>query len=292
MSTEIQKQIVLAKLAHGLSVLAASVLAITMLGPSLGCAAEAAQDKDLTLLGATLRVGITPDYPPLVFREVEATNGLEIDLARALGAELNRRIEFVVLRWDQQIPALLENRTDIIMSGMSITKARQLRIAFSEPYLHSQLRAIFRRGDAARFKTAADILQSNCKIGVIPGTTGDAFVAKSCPNARRVPFSFRRDIPGILSKTVQMDVFIDDTFALAPMIAEHESELAYLEEPLSEEDFGWGLRPGDSQSLATINRILAKWKSDGTLDRAVQRWLPYLKNFKPQQPTTTSAGPS
>src|SRR5206468_10265090 len=90
-----------------------------------------------------LKVGITPEYPPLVFRQPDSTNGLEIELAKALGKELGRPIQFVVLEWEDQIPALLDRQTDIIMSGMSITKTRQLRVAFSKPYLQSELRALF-----------------------------------------------------------------------------------------------------------------------------------------------------
>src|SRR5580765_8042281 len=82
-----------------------------------------------------LRVGITPEYPPLVFRLPDGTNGLEIDFAKALGHELGRPVEFVVLRWDQLPDALTDGKIDIIMSGMSVTKARQIRIRFSEPYL-------------------------------------------------------------------------------------------------------------------------------------------------------------
>lgn len=228
-----------------------------------------------------LRVGITPEYPPLVFRRPEGTNGVEIDLANALGKELGRPIQFVVLRRDQLIPALVDDsQIDIIMSGMSITKARQLKVAFSEPYLHNQLRAIFRQKDAANYKTAADVLKTTAKVGVIAGTTGEAFVSKNCPNAERVALTVRRDIPVMLVKVARMDVFIDDTFALAQMVAENEADVAYLQEPLSEEDLAWGVRQSDRELLADVNRALAKWKTDGTLDRVMDRWIPYLKKMK------------
>ncbi len=248
-----------------------------------------AQAAPTAAAASELRVGITPEYPPLVFRQPDGTNGVEIDLAKALGAELNRPVKFVVLRRDQLIPALVDNEIDIIMSGMSITKARQLRIAFSEPYLHNQLRAIFRQKDAANFKSADDVLKSTAKIGVITGTTGEAFVSKNCPNAERITLTVRRDIPILLVKVARMDVFVDDTFALAQMVAENEADIAYLKEPLSEEDLAWGVRPGDSELLAAVNRALAKWKTNGTLDRVLDRWIPYLKNIKSGQPNASKA---
>src|SRR5262245_39798064 len=73
-----------------------------------------------------LRVGITADFPPMVYKEAGKVTGVEVDFANALGAELNRPVKFVEVDWADQITALAEGRTDIIMSGMSITPARQL----------------------------------------------------------------------------------------------------------------------------------------------------------------------
>ena len=51
--------------------------------------------------------------------------GLEVDIARALGEALRRRIEFVELAWEGLIPALERGQIDVIMSGMSMTETRQ-----------------------------------------------------------------------------------------------------------------------------------------------------------------------
>src|ERR1035441_9218568 len=55
-----------------------------------------------------LRVGITPDYPPLVFEKDDGVAGAEIDLADALGAQLGRPVQCFPMRWEQLIPALQE----------------------------------------------------------------------------------------------------------------------------------------------------------------------------------------
>jgi len=233
-----------------------------------------------TAKGPILKVGITPEYPPLVFRQPDSTNGLEIDLAKALGKELDRPIEFVVVTWEDQIPALLERRTDIIMSGMSVTPTRQLRIAFSKPYLTNQLRAIFPRKSAAQFSTVDQLMKTKAKVGVIAGTTGQMFVTKNCPNAEIVPVTMRRDIAYYLTRGNRMDVFVDDIFALADVFANNEPDISYLQEPLSQEDVAWGFRPDDSELLKQVNTVLAQWKTDGTLERSFDRWIPYVKKIK------------
>jgi ABC-type amino acid transport substrate-binding protein len=232
---------------------------------------------------APLRVGITPEYPPLVYRQPDGTNGLEIDFAKALGQDLGRPVEFVVLRWDQLMPALLDREIDIIMSGMSVTKARQLKIRFSDPYVRNELRAIFPMKEANRFKTVDDLRKTDAKIGVVAGTTGDVYVKQNCTSAQIVPVTMRRDVATWLLRTKRMDVFVDDSFALADILSKNEADIGFLREPLSEEDLAWGVRPGDTEFLAEVNHALSRWKSDGTLERLLDRWVPYLKNLRVKQ---------
>jgi polar amino acid transport system substrate-binding protein len=230
-----------------------------------------------------LRVGITPDYPPLVFEQGDGFAGVEIDLAGALGAKLGRPVQFVPMRWEQLIPALQEQRIDIIMSGMSVTKPRQLRVAFSDPYLHNQLRAIFSRKNAGRFKNREDVLTAEAKIGVVPGTTADAFIQENCPKAERVSIGTRRDAAFYLLQDRRIDLFVDDTFALAQILSENEPNLTYLAQPLADDNLAWGIRPDDQDLLRKVNQALAQWKSDGTLDRVLLRWIPYLKKYESLQ---------
>lgn len=69
----------------------------------------------------SLRVGISPTYPPIAFRLDRKVRGVEIDLATMLGEELGRNVQFVELRWQRLIPELVAGNIDIIMSGMTIT---------------------------------------------------------------------------------------------------------------------------------------------------------------------------
>jgi ABC-type amino acid transport substrate-binding protein len=229
---------------------------------------------------ASLRVGITPDYPPLVFKYNGQVIGAEVDFGRALGGQLNRKVEFVSLRWEQLIPAVQNGNIDIIMSGMSITRARQLQIAFSDPYLTNQLRAIFSRSHAERFKSFADIQSEGVKIGVISGTTADLFVRTNCPQAERIELGSRQDVAYYLLQNPTIDVYIDDTFALAQILSQNEADLTFMREPLAENYLAWGMRADDTRFLQAVNAVLARWKTDGTLDQVLNRWIPYLKRYE------------
>jgi ABC-type amino acid transport substrate-binding protein len=223
-----------------------------------------------------LRVGVTSTYPPIIFRQGSQITGVEADLARLLGPRLGRPVYFTEIPWDQQIDALIAGKTDIIMSGMSVTEPRAVRIAFTEPYLEGGLMAAVRVEDRSRYDSRDALLQSTATVGVIEGTTGDVFVQRSFPNARRVPLVVASDGALALRRRT-IDVFVHDGPSIAWLVSANEADLAGIWEPLNRENLAWAVRRDDAQLLAQINEILAGWKRDGTLSGVLVRWLPYLK---------------
>jgi len=53
-----------------------------------------------------------------------------------------------------------------------------------------------------------------------------------------------------------------------------------LKPSLADNDLAWGIRPDHQELLRQVNAALAQWKSDGTLDTILLRWMPYLKEYK------------
>ncbi|HXX58303.1 MAG TPA: transporter substrate-binding domain-containing protein [Thermodesulfovibrionales bacterium] len=226
-----------------------------------------------------LLVGVTPDSPPMIFRLNGEISGAEADMARRLAKELGRPLEFVDLGWEQEIPALLEGKTDIIMSGMTITDARKVRINFTYPYLKSGLVIAMRAGDASKYTSVKSILDDFPTTGVIKGTTGEAYVRKNFPPAIRIVA-----VPNIKDAVLELrqrriDIIVHDAPAIVWIVSENEAEIKGLWEPLNEEDLGWGVRRDDEEFLDRVNTVLRNWKKDGTLKEILLKWLPYWKNF-------------
>ena len=133
-----------------------------------------------------IRVGVTTNAPPLIYSKNGKVTGLEADLARKLGQFTGKKITFVELKWEDQIDALENNKMDIIMSGMSITQARQYRIAFSNPYLRSGQILLVRLAEKAKFATGIySLMNSSHVIGTVKDTTGDLFITKTKPRATK-----------------------------------------------------------------------------------------------------------
>jgi polar amino acid transport system substrate-binding protein len=227
--------------------------------------------------GPVLRVGVTANYPPIIFKQADQIVGVESELAALLAAKLGRTAQLYEMPFTEQIDALLAGRTDIVMSGMSITDARRLRVAFTEPYLEGGLMAAVRSQDVARYPSREAVLATSATVGVIEGTTGDVFVQRSFPNARRVVFTRASDgALGLRRRTV--DMFVHDAPSIAWQVSANEAELGAVRQYLNREPLAWALRLTDTELLGQVNAALAAWKADGTLMAVLTRWLPYLRS--------------
>ena len=232
--------------------------------------------------GNALRVGVTPNYPPIIFKQGGEIAGVEADLARRLAAELGRPVQFIELVWNKQIPSLLDQKTDIIMSGMSITGTRKVRINFTDQYLKSGLVSLMRVEDEQKYNSTEKIVNSSSNLGVVAGTTSDIFVRKNFPNIYNIiALQKPEDAPAALDRR-SIDIFVHDVPSIMWLVSENEADLAAFWHLLNEESLAWGVRRDDDELLMKVNSILDKWKSDGTLKQILLKWLPskYLERFK------------
>src|SRR5437773_3133421 len=199
-----------------------------------------------------LRVGVTPSSPPFAFRQGGELVGLEVDFARSLAGALGRPLQLREVDWDDQIPTLLAGRTDVIMSGMTITPARQVRMAFSDPYLSSGLLAVVRRGDRDRYPDGKTLLRKVGGVGVVGGTTGERFAREQ----RAASVSVYPTPAAAVMELQQhrVDAVIHDAPVLLWFVSGHEAELAPVLDPLDREELGCGLRPSDDDLRAATNR--------------------------------------
>jgi ABC-type amino acid transport substrate-binding protein len=253
---------------HRVAIVAVLALAVTALA---ACAAKSKRAPAPS--GPPLRIGVTATSPPFSFRRGEEIVGLEVDFARELAAVLGRRLRLVELPWEDQLPALQDGRVDIIMSGMTITPARQVRIAFSEPYLRSGLLAIVRRDEVARYPTRESVLRAASSIGVVSGTTGERFVREHFSTS----VSTYPTPAGAVTELRQrrVDVFVHDAPVGLWYVSANEADLAPVLQPLNTEQLGWGMRRTDEDLRTAANSALARWRQDGTRDRILTRWVPY-----------------
>jgi polar amino acid transport system substrate-binding protein len=222
-------------------------------------------------------VGVTPNLPPVIFRQDRKITGLEADFAVELGREIGREIRFVAMPWEDLIPALRKAKIDIIMSGMSITVPRSAHAAFTEPYLRVGQLALVHHDDLARYTSPVMVQVSDARIGVEKGTTGDTFVQQHCPRAMRVPFdSAQAAADALIANKIELVIHDAPTVWWLAGTCSGEG-LTFPDALLTEEYLAWAVKPDNRDLLHQANEVLDSWHYDGTLDRIMQRWLPYAQ---------------
>ncbi len=242
-----------------------------------GCAAKAERARaETTALPTELRIGMTPNYPPLVSKGDDGKmRGIEVDFANLIAKQLNLKVTMIEMPWEELLPALVDDKIDVIMSGMSITPARTQFADFTVPYMPIGQVAMVRKTDLPRLREQEALDQPTSRVGVLQNTTGDYFARGLLKNAKIVGFvSVDEGIAAL--RNDQIDFFLSD----APTVWEQTSrrkpenaDLAGIYRPLTTEYLAWAVRQDDDVLRRQLNTTVLLWAQNGQLDDIIDDWV-------------------
>jgi len=237
----------------------------------LGCSSGPKPPK-IPPPGPPLRVGTFADNPPIAFRQDGQLTGIDIDFARQLAPFLNRELVLVPLGREDLMPALLDGRIDVIMSGITMPTTPRYRLTFSDPYLYTGLATLVRRSDAKLYDSPASILNSTKPVGVAADSDAARF-ASNLSTQRLMQYPDLTSAVQALHQG-QVDLVIAEAHLLA-WYARQDPSVAGIWMLLDYNQLVWVFRVEDGATCAQTNATLDWWRQDGTLDRTLRKWLPY-----------------
>lgn len=252
------------------------ILLLAALGTLLGIGVSLASADTLDEIKqrGVLRVGMEPGYMPfeLVNQKGEII-GFDVDMAKRMAKALGVKLELVSTAWDGIIPALMTNKFDVIMSGMTITAERSQSIDFSQPYIIIGQTFLLRKDLAAKIKSYKDLNTPQYKIASKLGTTGEFAAKEKMPKAHY--FSYETEHEAIIELVNgKVDAFVYDSPYNAVAFAEKgQGKLVFIDQPFTDEPLGWGVRKGNPKFVAWLNEFLAQTKKDGTYDKIYKKWF-------------------
>jgi polar amino acid transport system substrate-binding protein len=164
-------------------------------------------------------------------------------------------------------------KRDIIMSGMSITDACAQRVWFVSPYLRVGQMAIFRKGETLLLSSPTLLTMTQRRVGFVAGSTGEAYVHGSLPQAQYVPLA-SADVGLQALCAGDIDVFIHDAVT-AWRIGDPEAQepLTSSFSPLTEEYLAWAVRRTDTALHGDVEAVLQRWRRTGRLQEFLQKWV-------------------
>ena len=219
-----------------------------------------------------LRVCMWPDYYGISYRNrrTGALQGLDVDLSQALASDLGVRLETVDTDFSRVIDDVAARRCDVAMMGVGVTAARAERVAFSLPYLRSDVYAITTRGNRT-VRTWDDLDRPGRVIVVQKGTLMEPLMARVLKQAELRVVSR----PGEREQEVasrRADAFITDYPYSRRMLATTDwARLIAPQRVVQLTDYAYALPQGEPAWLERVNAFVRAIRQDGRLERAARQ---------------------
>ena len=224
-----------------------------------------------------LRVGMEPGYMPFEMKDKKGRIiGYDVDMAKKMAKEMGVKLKLVPTSWDGIIAGLLTGKYDIIMSGMTITQQRNLKVNFANPYVVVGQTIMIRKELAGKIKTAADLDKPEYTVVTKLGVTGEIATKKFFKKAKIITFETESDAASEVLNGKADGMVYDQPYNILFMSNKGKDKLVHLDNPLTYEPLGWAIRKGDPDFLNWLNNFLTQIKGDKVVDfheKLNNKWL-------------------
>jgi polar amino acid transport system substrate-binding protein len=221
-----------------------------------------------------LRVGFEAGYLPFEMADKKGNFvGFDIDMAKEMAKAMGVKFTPVNTAWDGIIPALVTKKFDIIISGMTVTQERNLKINFADPYIIVGQTILLNKKHEGQIKSYKDLNDPKFVITSKLGTTGEKAVKRMIPKATYKSFEVESEAAmEVLNDKADATVY-DLPFCATFMAQQGAGRMVFLDEPFTYEPLAWAIRKGDPDFMNWLNNFLRQMKNDGRYDKIYNRWI-------------------
>jgi polar amino acid transport system substrate-binding protein len=225
----------------------------------------------------TVRIGTDATYPP--FESIDSRGeivGWEIDYGRAVCARMNVTCTFQNQDWDGIIPSLLGGKFDVILSGMSVTPARQEKVLFSDLYYAAP--PVFVGSAADKNNDVSPAALKGKAIGAQSSTIFADYLTKYYKDSD-IKLYPAGDEPNIDLADGRLDYVVNDVVAEESFIEKTGNGCCRIVAMIRRDPaiFGPGVgaafRKEDTDLCAMFNQAIAALFADGTYDRLAKQYF-------------------
>ncbi|MER7706272.1 ABC transporter substrate-binding protein [Kitasatospora sp. NPDC097605] len=281
---------------------AAAALALTTAGALLlsGCGGGGAAAKDpvheiraklpkAQQTSKVLRIGMDVNYPPVEFRGADGKpDGLDPDIAAALGRILDLRIEYVDTPFDKLLPDLHNKQYDVVMSALSDIRPRREGVddagkPAGHPvdfvdYFIAGTSMVVAKGNPKGIRTLDDLCGKT--VAVQSGTTQDEIVARQvtvCARAGKplTVHTFDTDakaLAEVAAGTAQAGMNDFPVAAHAAKNTDGGNRFEVVGSQSRSNPYGIALRKEDSELRDVLAKAVDQLIRSGEYDKILAKW--------------------
>jgi polar amino acid transport system substrate-binding protein len=229
---------------------------------------------DRILNKGELTVGTAAMMPPLNMTTKEGRIiGLEADLARYMADSMGVNLKLKTIQFSKLLPALESGQIDMILSGMTMTSKRNLKVAFVGPYYVSGKGVLTNVATLAAVTDPNALDEQKFKIAALEGSTSAEFVRKIMSKATLVT---TKDYDEAVDMVIQgkVDAMVaDHPICVVSVVRYPQHHLFSIIAPFTYEPLGVALPANDPLLVNWVTNFLNKLEDSGVMDNVRDRWF-------------------
>ncbi|NOC43680.1 transporter substrate-binding domain-containing protein [Ruegeria sp. HKCCD7559] len=224
-----------------------------------------------------VKIGIAAEpYPP--FASLDSSGnwvGWEIDVINAVCAAAELDCVITPVAWDGIIPSLTGQQIDAIMASMSITEERLKTIDFSDPYYNTP--AVIVADKSMDIEATPESLAGKV-VGVQASTIHQAYAQEYFKDSELKVYQTQDEANQDLFAG-RIDATQADSIAMADFVNSDAGVCCEIKGAVADDPailgrgVGAGVRKGDDDLLAALNKGIAAILADGTHEKITSNYF-------------------
>ncbi len=219
------------------------------------------EDKDKWL------VATSADNPPYEYMSRGEFAGFDIDMIKAIGKHLDKKIEIKDIEFPGLLAALSSKNVDMVIAAVSITEKRLEKVDFSIPYTDAKIAILYRKDNIVNSIGELKSKIVGAQLGTIWASIAHDmsleydFKSKTLSNNLMLVQELQnKRIDAVIMEESQVQKF-----------SEMHSELENFSIDQYSSSFAIAL-PKDSPLKQDIDKAIIELKNDGTISDLAKKW--------------------
>ena len=256
-----------------------AIMGISMIGcgsTSKSGSASSKENTESTLDKDELVIGLDDTFVPMGFKDESGELcGFDVELAKAVGEKLNKKIKFQAIDWSMKETELSGENIDLIWNGYSINDERKEKVEFSKAYLNNT-QIIVTLADS-NINSKADL--KGKKVGAqnqstaVDAVEAEKNVMDTFDGGKLVTFEDNNQALMDLEAGRLDAIVVDEILARYYIKQRGEEKYKILTENFGDEQYGVGIRKGDTDFVEAFNKALDEVIADGTAGEISKKWF-------------------
>lgn len=206
-------------------------------------------------------------FPPYeMVADDGSLEGIDVEVAGAIAGKLGLELVVDDMDFDAALLAVQQNKSDIVMAGVTVTEDRQLVMNFSDSYATGVQVVIVKEGSDVTLDNLGEKI-----IGTQRGTTGNIYTTDDYGDDHVTAYDNGASAVQALLNG-QVDCVVIDS-APAEAFVSANAGLTILDTEYVTENYAIGVNKDNTALLDAINHALAELTADGTIQSIVDKYI-------------------